>query len=43
MRQSFVGKVIGTAMTRTVKVRVPRTYTHPVVKKASLPSKFDAS
>ncbi|KAI8055471.1 30S ribosomal protein S17 [Syncephalis plumigaleata] len=33
MRQNFVGMVIGTAMQKTVKVRVAKMSMHPVVKK----------
>ncbi|RKP12323.1 hypothetical protein BJ684DRAFT_21127 [Piptocephalis cylindrospora] len=33
MRQNFLGMVIGTAMQKTVKVRVPRHRAHPVVHK----------
>ncbi|ORX90547.1 nucleic acid-binding protein [Basidiobolus meristosporus CBS 931.73] len=33
MRQNFIGMVVGTAMRKTVKVRVPRHIPHPVVKK----------
>ena len=32
-RQSFVGTVIGTAMQKTIKVRVERIKMHPVVAK----------
>ncbi|KAI9597915.1 30S ribosomal protein S17 [Syncephalis fuscata] len=33
MRQNFIGMVIGTAMQKTVKVRVAKVSEHPVVKK----------
>ncbi|OZJ01611.1 hypothetical protein BZG36_05330 [Bifiguratus adelaidae] len=33
MRQNFVGLVVGTAMQKTVKVRVTRQKMHPIVQK----------
>ncbi|KAI9104711.1 hypothetical protein DFS34DRAFT_604168 [Phlyctochytrium arcticum] len=32
-RQTFLGEVVGTAMQKTVKVRVARTRIHPIVQK----------
>ncbi|KAI8917151.1 hypothetical protein DFJ77DRAFT_459356 [Powellomyces hirtus] len=31
--QSFMGEVVGTAMSKTIKVRVPKVKIHPVVQK----------
>ncbi|CAG8783960.1 3694_t:CDS:2, partial [Acaulospora morrowiae] len=33
VRQNFVGIVVGTAMQKTVKVRVARQFVHPKVRK----------
>jgi hypothetical protein len=35
MKNSFFGYVIGTAMQKTIKVRVERIKMHPIVKKVS--------
>ncbi len=43
MRQNFLGVVVGTAMQKTVKVRVMSQKVHPIVRKVPLGYKHNAA